>query len=427
MAGPFALVDCNNFYASCERVFDPALYGRPIGVLSNNDGCIIARSEELKQLGVPMGMPAHLIDPALARRVVLRSSNYELYGDMSARVMDVLYQSRARVIPYSIDEAWLDLSGLPADDLIPDAHRLRHRIHRYTGIPVSIGVAPTFTLAKLASRLAKHRGDHVHQLGDMTDPSTRQVLATTPIENIWGIGARLAARLTLMGIHSALDLACSPPQHIRRHFSVVLERTARELGGRACLDTTTGPEGEKHHLMTSRSLGQATGHYPSLEQALRQHTNRGAEKLREQKSLARAVMVTLSTARHARQTAPTHQGRLIMELGYPTDSTRLLVKAALDGLARLYRRGHRYQKCGVMLMDLQPCQNRQLHFPDDTTREAERDEALMTTLDEANQRFGQHTITVGYVRQNDAWQLRCRYRSKRCTTRWEELATVRLV
>ena len=171
--------------------------------------------------------------------------------------MDVLHQSRARVIPYSIDEAWLDLNGLPTHDQVSDAHHLRRKIRRCTGIPVSIGIAPTFTLAKLASRLAKRHGAHVHQLGDVTDPGTRQVLAVTPIEDVWGVGARLAARLKLMEIHSALDLARSPPHHIRRHFSVVLERTARELGGLSCLDDTTGLEGERHHLMTSRSLGQA--------------------------------------------------------------------------------------------------------------------------------------------------------------------------
>lgn len=244
MKAPIALVDCNNFYASCERVFQPHLHGLPVVVLSNNDGCVIARSPEAIALGITMGMPAHHIPPETRRHgLELCSSNYELYGDMSARVLATLRTFTPLVEPYSIDESWLGFEGFDTSTLAAHCHDLRRTVHRWTGLPVSVGVAPTRTLAKLANRHAKKHPTTggVFMLEGADHPGTQALLARTPVGDIWGVGARVAVRLQAMGIDTALALAQAPPSWLRQRFSVVLERTARELCGVSCIDMNAPP------------------------------------------------------------------------------------------------------------------------------------------------------------------------------------------
>ncbi|MCM2971745.1 Y-family DNA polymerase [Larsenimonas suaedae] len=420
MSGPFALVDCNNFYVSCERVFAPRLHGVPVGILSNNDGCVIARSEELKRLGVAMGVPAHLIAPALKRKIVLCSSNYELYGDMSARVLEVMRAHYKGVEPYSIDEAWIDLTGHAVT--IDELNALRQSIRRLTGIPVSIGLAPTRTLAKLANRYAKRASSGVYVMPAPSDPAHPALLRATPVDQVWGIGTRLALRLKAQGILTAHALSTADPHALRRAFSVVLARTAMELAGTACFEMNDA-DSDKHALMTSRSLSRATQCPTALMQAIRQHTNRSAEKLRQQGSTARAVMLTMSTSKHIGPAR--HHGRVVIELEHPSQDTFMFLRAARQGFEALYRKGVRYQKCGVMLMDLARTDQQQLSLLGNVSGEATLNDALMSTLDRANRRFGQRALTVGFIDGAGPWQLKCDHRSSRCTTRWDELARVR--
>lgn len=343
------LVDCNNFYVSCERLFQPRLIGRPVGVLSNNDGCVIARSEELKAVGVAMGAPAFKLPPLIRRHgIVLLSSNYELYADMSARVRDVLEELSAGVEPYSIDEMFVRCDGLSHERLLEHGQDLHRRVHRYTGIPVGVGIAPTRTLAKLANRAAKKAARYSGVCVLRPDTAEyRTLLQGTKLEDVWGVGQRLAERLAIMGIRTAWDLAYEDPTRIRQRFSVTLERTARELLGIPCLEMNDLDETRKR-IMTSRSFGQLTGDQREIREAIRQHGQRCAEKLRTQGSLARAVYVFLKTNRH-RSDLPQYSPSTIVELEQPTDDTRAILSAAGTALERIYRPRYRFMKVGVML------------------------------------------------------------------------------
>ncbi|WP_457808873.1 Y-family DNA polymerase [Kushneria sp. EE4] len=430
MTALIALVDCNNFYASCERVFRPKLHGVPVAVLSNNDGCVIARSQEVKALGIAMGTPMHhLPRAAFDHGLVLCSSNYELYGDMSARVMATLGEFTPRVEPYSIDESWLDLAGFDRAALPAHCQEMRRIVYKWTGIPVSVGVAPTRTLAKLANRHAKKHGAarDVFIIDDADSPDTLALLARTPVGEVWGIGGRVTTRLYEMGLHTALDLARADPKWIRRRFSVVVERTARELAGTRCIDMNDAHDSKKL-IMTSRSFGQMTADRREVAEAVRAHAARGAEKLRRQQSLACALRVTLRTNKYLPHLAQDHDS-MTVALPNPTDNTFEIVRAAQRALQRLWKdRGIRYQKCGVQLMDLIEATGQQLDVFQPPQPDADRDKSdrLMSALDQLNGQYGRGTVTVGVQRQNAPWQLRSNHRSKRWSTRWDELPTVRL-
>lgn len=428
---PVALIDCNNFYASCERVFDPALQGAALAVLSNNDGCVIARSEEAKRMGVAMGMPMHHIPRDLfARGLLLRSSNYELYGDMSRRVLGVLQEFAPRVEPYSIDESWVALSGLEGDALVATCHRLRKLVLRWTGIQVSIGVGPSRTLAKLANRHAKchpaTRGVFVIERAD--SPDVLALLSRTAVNEVWGVGARASARLFDMGVLTALDLACADPALIRRRFSVVLERTSRELAGMYCIDMLDEREGKKM-IMTSRSFGRACTDRRQVAESLVVHASRGAEKLRRQGSLACALTVILRTNRFA-QNEVVHRDTALVALPRPTDNTFDIVRAVHRALARIWQPGVRYHKSGVMLMDLINETHQQLDVfqPPQSDTDRRRSDGLMATLDDLNRRFGREAVTVGYRHppEEAAWRMRSCFCSRRWTTRIEESPSARL-
>ncbi|SHL04776.1 Y-family DNA polymerase [Halomonas caseinilytica] len=419
------LVDCNNFYVSCERVFQPSLEGRPVGVLSNNDGCVIARSTELKAMGVEMGTPAFRLQPCLQRgEIHLLSSNYELYGDMSARVRMVLEEGVDEVEPYSIDEMFVRLEGLDDAALTRQARSLYDDVRRYTGLPVCVGVGPTHTLAKLANHMAKSSAAYQGVCILTADSDeTRYLLRHTPIGDIWGLGRRLAERLALLGLRNAWDLRNADAKTLRRHHSVVLERTILELRGISCI--AMQDDEARRRIMVSRSFGRATGEWQHLREAITQHAQHAAEKLRHQRSLACALYVFLKTNRH-RHDQPQHTPELVVALPHPTNDSRPIIATARRALARIHRPGYRYMKAGVMLLDLLDTEHHQLSLLDTTDdTEHPRNERLMTTLDTLNRRMGRNTISFGLPTANAPWKLRCGNLSSRYTTRWGELLKVK--
>ncbi|WP_372614377.1 Y-family DNA polymerase, partial [Halomonas sp.] len=366
-----ALVDCNNFYVNCERVFDPRLEGRPVGVLSNNDGCIVARSNELKALGVEMGAAMHLLPLHIRRQAVLLSSNYALYGDMSRRVTETLGEFSPHVEVYSIDESFVGFQGFDSTTLEERGNRLRQTIRQWTGIPVSVGFAPTRVLAKVANRAAKKipAYEGVCRL-DADSPATRALLSRLPVTELWGVARRTGERLALMGIDTAWQLREGDPKRIRRVFSVVMERIVWELRGRPAiqLDDMAAP---KKQIMVSRSFGRMSDDPADLREAVRQHAARAGEKLRRQGSVTSAVMVFVNTNRFQLD-QPQYRNSVVVPLHRPTDDSREIVGAAAQGLEAIFRKGYRYQKVGVMLLDLSADANRQLSLDDTPQTEADR-------------------------------------------------------
>lgn len=417
------LVDCNNFYVSCERVFNPKLNRRAVGILSNNDGCIVARSNELKALGVEMGTPAHHVRHLVERgEVILYSSNYELYGDMSHRVQSVLEEETAGVEPYSIDEMFVRMDGFTPEALLAHAKTLRWKVRRYTGIPVCVGVAATHTLAKLANRIAKkHPGYPGMCILHADSDEARHLLEQIDVGDVWGIGRRLNERLQVMGIKTAWDLREADAKRLRRKFSVNVERTALELRGIRCLEMNDLHE-PKQRIMTSRSFGRPTQQLTDLQGAIRHHAQRGAEKLRQQKSLARAVMVFLKTNRF-RPDLPQYCPSVVVELERPTQDTREILHAAQEALRKIYRPNYAYKKAGVMMLDLTDQHRQQLSLMDtpQTEEERQRSQKLMATMDALNEKMGKGTVRLGLPEKNAPWHLRCANRSPRYTTHWDEL------
>ena len=417
------LVDCNSFYVSCERVFQPRLRGLPVGVMSNNDGCVIALSNELKALGIKMGTPAFEIQHLVRQgRIHLLSSNYELYGDMSQRVQAVLEEFSPGVEPYSIDEMFVRFNGFSREQRLEHARQLHDRVRQYTGIPVCVGVAPTRTLAKFANRAAKkipaYRGVCVLQAGTA---ETRALLQHFELGDIWGVGRRLVERLAVLGIRTGWDLAQADPKRIRRQFSVTLERTALELRGIPCIEMNDFHE-PRQRIMTSRSFGKLTDNLSEIREAMRQHGQRGAEKLRSQGSLARAVLVFLKT-NPFREDQPQYSPSVAVELPRPTDDSRDILHAAGYALQRIYRSGYQYQKGGVMLLDLIDASRQQLSLLDTPQSDAarQRSQKLMHVMDDLNRRMGRGTVKLGTPSPGAAWHLRCANLTQRYSTRWDEL------
>lgn len=421
------LLDCNNFYVSCERVFQPQLNHQPVGVLSNNDGCVIALSQELKALGVTLGTPAFQLEYLTRqRRIVLLSSNYELYGDMSRRVQEVLRELTAGVEPYSIDEMFLRFDGFEHTQLLKHARELYRKVYQYTGIPVCVGVAPTYTLAKLANHVAKTLPAYQGVCVLRTEsPETRALLQRATLRSIWGIGRRLAERLALSGFNNAWELAQADTRRLRRHYSATLVRTALELRGIPCIEMND-LDAARLRIMTSRSFGKLTENLDDIREAIRQHGQLGAARLRQQNSLARAVLVFLETHPHRTDLAQ-YSPRLALELPYPTSDSRQILQAAGSALQRIYRQGYQYQKAGVMLFDLIAAKQQQLSLLDtpQNERERQRSQKLMITIDELNQRMGRGTIKLGVPSPGASWQLRCTRLTQRYTTHWDELPVAR--
>lgn len=417
----FALVDCNNFYVSCERLFRPALNGQPVVVLSNNDGCVIARSNEAKALGIPMGEPYFKIR-ALARRqnVHVFSSNYGLYGDLSSRVMAVLQQMEAEMEIYSIDEAFLSLPVAGNWNRLSYAAELREKIRRYVGIPVSIGIGPTKTLAKIAARVAKKEVRHqgIFDLGD--GAQTDGVLRQTGVNDVWGIGSRSTEKLGRAGIRNALELKNADAAWIRRQLTVAGARIVMELNGVSCIPLAKAPPSKKS-IVTSRSFGQTITAASDLREAVISFAARAAVKLREQKVEAGALHLFLATSSFGDPAASYANGRTAA-LPHPTSSTPILITMALQCLDSLYKPGYRYKKAGVILSDIVAQGYRQQSLFAPTTAE---NKALMTALDRINSKWGQETIHYGMTGTSRPWGLRQSHKSQAYTSSWHELPVVK--
>ena len=423
MARLFALVDCNNFYASCERVFQPALRGRPVVVLSNNDGCVIARSNEAKALGIDMGAPWHLFKGRFAEQgVIVRSSNYTLYGDMSARVMRILADFTPDLEIYSIDEAFLDLAGI--DDgrgrLAEHIGRLRTTVLQWTGIPVSVGVAPTKVLAKVANRLAK-KAPAAGGIRSLVDEASQvEALSRLELTELWGIARRMATRLIDHGIRTPLELRAADPRDLRRQFGVVVERLGRELAGTPChaLELLIP---DRKSIVASRSFGQAIKLQADVEEAVSAFASRAAAKMRRQ-GLATAHLSVFLQTNPFREQDPQYMATRGIRLPVATADTAELIAAAHHALGAIWRDGYRYKKAGVMLVDLVKAATVGDGLFD--RRDDPRSLARMRTLDGLNARFGRDTITFGRTSAKRPWPLRSEMLSRRFTTDWDELLAV---
>ncbi|QRN03102.1 DUF4113 domain-containing protein [Legionella sp. MW5194] len=416
----YALVDCNNFYASCERVFKPHLIDKPIVILSNNDGCVIARSNEAKALGIPMGAPFFKIRGLCRQQGVhVFSSNFSLYGDMSRRVMSIIEESWQDVAVYSIDEAFLDLKTLPLEDQEPFCRALQKKILQYTGIPVSIGLAQTKTLAKLANYVAKRRL-HVPFFNWV---GQNHWLSQIEIGEVWGIGRKWHKVLMQQGIYWASDLAALPLQTLKTRFNVVLQRTALELRGIPCIGFEESEE--RKSILSSRSFGSLQREQGILAQALSAHCARAYEKLRQQHSVAGYLGIFIRT-NPFRADLPQYAPSLGVCLPQPTDDLRELTRWAKWCLNRIYRSGFQYNKVGVYLGDLQPQTVRQPDLFDSTTPcQQQQTRRFLAVYDAINQKYGGHMIRLGAQGHTKPWAMRSAMRSPCYTTRWSDLLVVK--
>ncbi|MAB28741.1 MAG: SOS mutagenesis and repair protein UmuC [Planctomycetaceae bacterium] len=420
----YALADCNNFYASCERVFDPGLEGRPVVVLSNNDGCVIARSQEAKDLGVRMGEPIFKCRQRMKDdSLVIRSSNYTLYDDMSRRVVESIREFIPDIEIYSIDEVFLNLEPLAGRDVDLICRRARRAVLQWTGIPISIGIGTTKTLAKLANRIAKKdpSAQGVYRLPTLESERTG-TLAATAVEDVWGIGRRWAKRLHEIGIRTALDLSRVPPIEIRRGFNVIAMRTALELRGTPCQEVEE-VETPRKTLVRSRSFGTMVTRWEDMSEAIATHAVRAAEKLRGEGGHAGRISVFIQTNRF-REDLPQYGRSGSCELQPVTDVTPVILANALEIGRRLWRPGFHYKKAGVMLCELAFEEVQGTLFD---RRDEKRDERLMTAIDRINQRMGSETVHPAATGFKDrrSWAMRQSFRSPRYTTQWTDIPRTR--
>jgi len=415
MESVFALVDCENFYVSCERVFDPALRDTPVAVLSNNDGCIIARSAAVKNAGVPMGAPYFQWENELdAMDAVIRSSNYALYGDMSRRVMRELEAEALRIERYSIDEAFLTLPALPRKELHQHARQLQRRVRRRQGVPIRVGIGPTKTLAKVADEYAKASdGRYVCPAGE----TLAAVLEALPVEEVWGIGSAYATELNNHGVETADAFRRLPNAWIRRHLSVVGLRLAAELRGTPCLPLEDAPTPRKS-MIRSRSFSDRLHTQDELREAVSMHAQRAAEKLREEGLVAGQLEVFVTTKRFG--DPPHYANAAAASLQPATNHTPPLLDAAGTLLDIVYREGPAYKKAGVALQALRPEDAGQGHLFRNRTA---ADDALMDAVDELNREMGRGTVgfaAAGRSGERD-WTMKREMRSPHYTTRWSDL------
>lgn len=425
-----ALVDANSFYCSVERIFRPDLEGVPVVVLSNNDGCVVARSAEVKKLGVAMGMPwFQMKDLARQHNILAFSSNYTLYGDISRRFMAVL----AQFVPpeeqevYSIDECFLDFTHQPQLDLTVIGRLMRDRVKRWTGLPVCAGFGSTKTLAKFANNVAKKQPQWggVCDLTALTEVELVEVLGQFEVRDVWGIGRKIAMQLMDYGVRTAADLRACDPKRIRERFTVVLERTVSELRGIACVAWENQPSAKKQ-IIASRSFGGPLYTPEQLAEPVRFHMQRAAEKLRQQDSIAGSVGVFLETNRFRPQDAQYSPSRAI-HLPVATDDTAALTSWATTLMRAIYKPGFRYVKAGVMLMDLRERGVVQGSLFNSISPERDlRRETLMGVLDRANGKWGRGTMGVGSagVKNQSGWAMSRENLSPCYTTRWDELREV---
>lgn len=430
-----ALVDCNNFYVSCERVFDVALWLRPVVVLSNNDGCIISRSNEAKALGIKMAAPLFKVQHLCKTRgVKILSSNYALYGDMSARVMSLLREYYPQIEIYSIDEAFVDLTqhiGAQSSEMI--GGQIVKMIDKSVGIPVAVGIGPTKTLAKIANHIAKkYKKNRVFDISDMK--MCERVLRFIDVGDIWGIGRNWAHRLNSMGIKKGWDLYSCDGSFIRQHLGVVGQRIQQELHGITAVDFVSsddapflhegklqGTEGcERKSITSSRSFGEPVEAYEDMQQALATYCMKACEKLRRQNGVANAVYVYLTTNRHKIDDKQYKNG-FSSGLVKPTSDSSQIIVTAKDCLKKIFKKGYKYKKVGVILLDIMPAEVKQYDlFESDNFKY----KSIGPIMDRVNDRFGKDALFVAAQGIERRWSMRQSYKSPAYTTRWDDLLRV---
>lgn len=412
----FGLVDCNNFYASCERLFNPDLNGRPVVVLSNNDGCVIARSNEAKALGIKMGVPAYQIKGLVdSNKVAAFSSNYTLYGDMSGRVMSTLTQLVPEMEIYSIDEAFLNLEGI--NDLYSLGFKVVNQVTKGTGIPVSLGIAPTKTLAKMANKFAKKYPAYKRVCIIDTDEKRIKALKLCAIGDVWGIGRRQSAKLEKEGVKTAYDFTLLSGSWVRKNLTVVGERTWKELRGESCIDMEAAPPAKKQ-ICTSRSFGKMLTDIEPMNEAIATHASACAKKLRKQKSYAVSLMVFIHT-NNFREDLPQYWKNIVIQFPVPTNDTLEIVKYALSGLKTIFLEGYKYKKAGVIITEI--TEGAQLGLFDTVDRE--KRERLLNAIDTIN---GDHSNRIKLAIQGTGrdWKLKQEMLSQRYTTDMNEILTI---
>ena len=430
----YALVDGNNFYVSCERVFRPSLNGQPVIVLSNNDGCAIARSNEAKALGIAMGAPWFKIKQLQETHgLVALSANFCLYGDLSDRMMSLVAGLGHRQEIYSIDESFIDMSGIRGD-LIKRCRTIRERVLRWVGIPCCIGLGPTKTLAKLANHIAKTAerkpGSYpaemaqVCNLASLDRAALESVLANTAVDEVWGVGKRISFQLKQAGVETVLQLSRMDLTTVRTRWSVVLERTVRELQGQPCVDLEDMAP-DKQEIACTRSFGRPVTELADLKEAVSEFASRAAEKLRRQHGLANLVHVFVRTSPF--RPDPQYSGSIVVPLRRATADTTRIAEAALAGLAQIFKPGFLYAKAGVMLLELQPDSVQQHEL--DLEPEQDKDLGdLMGTLDQINRRYGRGTVllaSTGLAGDRRRWAMKQERRTPQYTTRWEDMPVIR--
>ena len=419
-----ALIDVNNFYVSCERVFNPKLINKPVVVLSNNDGCAVARSNEVKALGVGMGAPWFKFkDLAKQHGIIAYSSNYALYADMSNRVMSILRQFSPDQEIYSIDESFLDLTSFQSRDLITYGQQMRKRILRWTGLPVCVGIGSTKTLAKLANHCAKKRTqfNSVCNFNTMNDAELNQILSEIAVGEVWGIGRKLTPKLNALGIHSVLDLKQADPEQLRQQFSVVMEKTIRELNGTVCIEMEEIAPPKKQ-ILSSRSFGHPVRDYQSLAESITLYMSRAAEKLRKQQSYAGSVYVYIRTSPF-REQDPFYSNGMTIPISSPTNDTMQLVNVALWILKRIYKPNYNYAKAGVMLGELVPAQGVQSDLFSQV-QVSPKSSKLMLAVDTINKKMGKESIKLASEGFKRPWKMKQENKSPSYTTDWENLVEV---
>ena len=415
-----AIVDCNNFYASCERVFNPRLNNKPVIVLSNNDGCVIARSQEVKDLGIPMGIPVfkikHLVE---IHDIQIFSSNFALYGDISNRIMNIIRSGNSEMEVYSIDEAFVTINPRYTDP-IDYATKLRNKIYQWTGIPVSIGIGKTKTLAKVANHLSK-RGVGKDNVCLIDSKNDQDLLQKVKVHDIWGIGRRKQKFLKINGIYNAYDLKQANPEWIQKHMTIISRHTVDELNGRKKIELER-EFATKKSISTSRSFSRMISDLNTLRNAISSHASRSAEKLRSQNSFVNSIGVYLCTNRF-RADLPQYRRYINVQLPVALNDTSGIINAALEGLYAIYKSGYEYKKCGVVLNDLvQANEVQQSLF----YNRRDKDERISASIDQINQAFGSDTIRYAVQGENKSWSIKREKLSPSYTTNWNEFLTLKV-
>ncbi|MBX9848140.1 MAG: Y-family DNA polymerase [Rhodocyclaceae bacterium] len=418
-----ALVDCNNFYASCEKLFNPAFKDKPLIVLSNNDGCAVSRSAEAKALGIKMAGAWHKMrDFARQHGVIACSSNYPLYANMSDRVVNVLRDYSPSIEVYSIDESFVDLHGFTHLNLTDYGQHMRQRIARWVGLPVCVGIAPTKTLAKLSNHIAKKQMQYngVLNLADHSPAEIERIFRNIEVGEVWGVGRCLREKLQIIGISTVAALRSSDPTAIRRRFGVVLERTVRELQGMVCMTLEDAPA-DKQQIISSRSFGRPVTELSDINEALASYITLACEKLRQQQTVAGSIAIWLETNPFNPKAAQ-YSRSITIPLPAYSDDTRQLIRVGLWGLMQLYREGFEYKKCGCMLGTITPKLGLDDTLVPSNNTQNERTIAIM---DRINRKYGRGTLKSAAEGSNPTWRMRRGNVSPAYTTKWEELMVVK--